>query len=65
MPASDPQRFTETIYIDVTLSASVPVEVEPGKDNDDYVQHQIHDKVKQDSARLYYLENLEVEEYES
>ena len=65
MPASDPQRFTETIYIDVTLSASVPVEVEPGKDNDDYVQHQIQDKVKQDSARLHYLENLEVEEYES
>lgn len=64
MPATDPNRHTETIYIDVTLSASVPVEVEPGHDNADYVQHQIHDAVKQDSQRLFYLENLEVEEYE-
>ena len=65
MPASDPQRLTETISIDLVLSASVDVEIEVGKDNSDYVQHQIHDKVKQDSARLYYLENLEVEEYEN
>ena len=61
MPATDPQRYTETIYIDVTLSANIPVEVEPGKDNDDYVQHQIHDAVKQDSQRLYYLEDLKYE----
>ena len=61
MPATDPQRYTETIYIDVTLSASIPVEVEPGKGNDDYVQHQIHDAVKQDSQRLYYLEDLKYE----
>ena len=64
MPASDPQRLTETISIDLVLSASVDVEIEVGKDNSDYVQHEIHDKVRQDSARLYYLENLEVEEYE-
>ena len=64
MPASDPQRLTETISIDLVLSASVDVEIEVGKDNSDYVQHQIQDRVKQDSARLYYLENLEVEEYE-
>ena len=54
MPATDPERLTETVYVDVTLSASVPVEVEPGKDNDDYVQHQIHDAVKQDAKRLFY-----------
>ena len=64
MSATDPQRYTETVYVDVTLSASVPVEVEPGRDNDDYVQHQIHDAVKQDAKRLFYLENLEVEDYE-
>ena len=62
MPATDPQRYTETVYVDVTLSASVPVEVEPGQNNDDYVQHQINDAVKQDSQRLFYLENLEVED---
>ena len=61
MPATDPNRHTETIYVDVTLSASVPVEVEPGRDNDDYVQHQIHDAVKQDSQRLFYLEDLKYE----
>ena len=64
MPATDPGRYTETRNIEVTLSASVPVEIEPGKDNDDYVQHQIHDAVKQDAKRLFYLENLEVEDYE-
>ena len=64
MPATDPERYTETVYIDVTLSASIPVEVESGHDNDDYIQHQIHDAVKQDSQRLFYLENLEVEDYE-
>ena len=61
MPSTDPQRYTETAYVDVTLSASVPVEVEPGKDNSDYVQHQIHDAVKQDSQRLFYLEDLKYE----
>ena len=61
MPATDPQRYTETVYVDVTLSASVPVEVEPGKDNDDYVQHQIHDAVKRDAKRLFYLEDLKYE----
>ena len=61
MPATDPQRYTESIYIDVTLSASVPVEIEPGRDNDDYVQHQIHDAVKQDAKRLFYLEDLKYE----
>ena len=61
MPATDPERYTETVYVDVTLSASVPVEVEPGRDNDDYVQHQIHDAVKQDAKRLFYLEDLEYE----
>ena len=65
MPATDPERHTVARNVKVTLTASVPVEVEPGRDNSDYVQHQIHDKVKQDSARLYYLENLEVEEYEN
>ena len=61
MPATDPERYTETVYVDVTLSASVPVEVEPGKDNSDYVQHQIHDAVKQDAKRLFYLEDLKYE----
>jgi len=61
MPATDPERITETQTVKVSLSATVEVGVEPGRDNDDYVQHQIHDAVKQDSARLYYLENLEVE----
>ena len=61
MPATDPERYTETIYVDVTLSASVPVEVEPRRDNSDYVQHQIHDAVKQDAQRLFYLEDLEYE----
>ena len=61
MPATDPQRYTETVYVDVTLSASVPVEIEPGKDNDDYVQHQIHDAVNQDAKRLFYLEDLKYE----
>ena len=64
MPATDPERLTETISIDLVLSASVDVEIEVGKDNTDYVQHQIHDAVKQDSQRLFYLENLEVEDYE-
>ena len=64
MPATDPNRNTETVYVDVTLTASIPVEIEPGRDNSDYVQHQIHDKVRQDRERLFYLENLEVEEYE-
>ena len=64
MPATDPERYTVTRNVKVTLTASVPVEIEPGRDNSDYVQHQIQDRVKQDSARLYYLENLEVEEYE-
>ena len=64
MPATDPQRYTETISIDLILSASVDVEIEVGKDNTDYVQHQIHDAVKQDGQRLFYLENLEVEDYE-
>ena len=61
MPATDPQRYTETVYVDVTLSASIPVEIEPGRDNDDYVQHQIHDKVRQDAQRLFYLEDLKYE----
>ena len=61
MPATDPERYTETVYVDVTLSASVLVEVEPGKDNSDYVQHQIHDAVKQDAKRLFYLEDLKYE----
>lgn len=65
MPATDPERRTVTQTIKVNLTATVDVEVEPGRDNSDYVQHQITDKVKQDSSRLYYLENLEVEEYES
>ena len=64
MPATDPERITETIYVDVTLSASVPVEVEPGRNNDDYIQHQIAVKVLDDKNRLFYLENLEVENYE-
>ena len=64
MPATDPERYTETVYIDVTLSANVPVEVELGRDNDDYIQRQIYDAVKQDAKRLFYLENLEVEDYE-
>ena len=64
MPATDPERYTVTQTVKVSLSASVPVEVEPGRDNDDYVQHQIHDAVKQDAKRLFYLENLEVEDYE-
>ena len=61
MPATDPQRYTVTKTIKVSLSATVDVEVEPGKDNDDYVQHQIHDAVKQDSQRLFYLEDLKYE----
>ena len=61
MPATDPERYTETVYVDVTLSASVPVETEPGRDNSDYIQHQIHDAVKQDSQRLFYLEDLKYE----
>ena len=64
MPATDPERYTESISIDLVLSASVDVEIEVGKDNTDYVQHQIHDAVKQDAKRLFYLENLEVEDYE-
>ena len=64
MPATDPERYTVTRNVKVTLTASVPVEVEPGKDNSDYVQHQIHDAVKQDRQRLFYLEDLEVEDYE-
>ena len=61
MPATDPERYTETVYVDVTLSASVPIEVEPGKDNSDYVQHQIQNLVKQDAKRLFYLEDLKYE----
>ena len=62
MPATDPQRHTVTRNVKVSLSATVEVTIEPGRDNADYVQHQVHDRVKQDSERLYYLENLEVED---
>ena len=61
MPATDPERYTVTQTFKVNLTATVDVEIEPGRDNDDYVQHQIHDAVKQDSQRLFYLEDLKYE----
>lgn len=63
MTAPDPRRYTETLSLDISLNATIDVQLEPGMNNEDYVRDQIRSMIQADESNLHYLNNLEWEDF--